>query len=112
MCEILLKHGMSVVYDANLNRYVHREEKYMLAKKNGANVQLFWVEAPRELAKKRRLATQHESLVPTDETPHDFFERIADIFEPPRKDEPFKKLDGTQISAAYIAEKLGIAEVK
>src|SRR5579862_4791760 len=31
--ESLMKQGRDVVYDANLNRYIHREEKYKMAKK-------------------------------------------------------------------------------
>ena len=102
MCELLLKSGTSVVYDANLNRYQHRKEKYALAKKSGANVKLFLLSVPRDMAKKRRIRTQLPTLVPTNESAHDMFERIADIFEPPLKDERFTELDGTKISASYI----------
>ena len=108
MCELLLKHGSSVVYDANLNRKIHRTEKYQLAKRLKADVALYWVQAPRALAKKRRLETQHEDLVPKNETPHDMFDRIADIFEAPGKDEPFTTLDGTKITAAYVGKLLGV----
>jgi ribonucleotide reductase alpha subunit len=96
------------VYDANLNRYKHRKEKYALAKKMKADVKLLWVYVPRDLAKKRRLAAQHDGLVPKTETPHDMFERIADIFEPPKKKELFVPLDGTKISADYVAAQLGL----
>ncbi len=108
MCELTLKHGSSVVYDANLNRYEHRLEKYQLARRTKAEVQLIWLQVPRELAKKRRLETQHHDLVPKSETPPDMFERIADIFEPPKKDEPFIELDGTKITTSYIAKKLSL----
>lgn len=108
MCELLLKHGTSVVYDANLNRQMHREEKYKVARKVDAKVQLIWLEVPRELAKKRRLATQDKELVPSDETPVKMFERIADIFEPPTKKESFIVLDGTKISPSYVSAQLGL----
>jgi predicted kinase len=108
MCELLLKNGTSVVYDANLNRHQHREEKYKLAKRLKVEVRLLWIEAPRALAKKRRVATQHHDLVPTNETPASMFERIADIFEPPQKDEKPIKLDGTKITADYVADKLSL----
>lgn len=111
MCELLLKHGTSVVYDANLNRYKHREEKYQLAKRSQATTKLLWLMTSRELAKQRRLASQHKDLVPTTETPPALFDRIADIFEPPHKDEAYIELDGTKISSAYIAETLGLTEV-
>lgn len=102
MCELLLTNGTSVVYDANLNRHMHRVEKYRLAKKTGAKVKLYWLQVHRDTAKARRVATQHPSLVPKHETPHDMFERIATIFEPPAKDEPFAELDGTKITTDYV----------
>ena len=102
MCELLLKSGTSVIYDANLNRYKHRKQKYMLAKKVQAVPILFWVQVHRDMAKKRRLDTQHHALVPSDETPHAMFERIADIFEPPSKSEIYTEIDGTKVTKAYI----------
>lgn len=106
MCELLLKNGTSVVYDANLNRLKHRQEKYVLAKKLNADVKLFWLQVHRDMAKQRRLDTQHPLLVPTNETAHDLFERVADIFEPPNESEPNIPLDGTKITAAYIQKHL------
>jgi len=102
MCELLLKNGTSVVYDANINRLEHRLEKYALAKKVGARVQLFWLQVHRDTAKQRRLDTQHPMLIPNNETAHDLFERVADVFEPPTKSELFTALDGTKITKAYI----------
>jgi predicted kinase len=103
MCELLLQSGTSVVYDANLNRYSHRKEKYLLAKKTGADCRLFWLNVHRDMAKKRRIDTQHPGLVPKHENAHDMFERIADIFEPPHKNEPYTELDGTKITRPYIS---------
>lgn len=103
MCELLLQNGTSVVYDANLNRYTHRLEKYQLAKKTNADVQLFLLQVHRDMAKKRRIDTQHPDLVPKHENPHDMFERIADIFEPPNKIEKYTELDGTKITKPYVS---------
>lgn len=109
LCEILLKNGISVVYDANLNRRIHRNEKYRLAKKIGAQTVLLRLQVHKDLAKERRLATQHHGLVPKHETPHDMFERIANILEEPGTDEPHIELDGTKITKEYLAEQLRLS---
>lgn len=106
MCELLLQNGTSVVYDANLNRYSHRAEKYSLAKKTGALARLFLLQVHRDTAKKRRIDTQHPDLVPLNENPHDMFDRIADVFEPPQANEKFTELDGTKITNDYVSSLL------
>lgn len=106
----LLRAGKSVVYDANLNRFKHRQEKYRLAQGLNAATVLCWVQTPRETAKKRRLeAVEHHQLVPKTEDPASMFERIAEVIEPPANDEPFTVIDGTKISPAYIADTLSLA---
>jgi len=104
----LLKSGKSVVYDANLNRKVHREEKYQLAKETGAEVVLCWVKTPRELAKNRRIedASHHHLVTPQDEDPGKMFERVADIIETPDENEPVVEIDGTKVSAEYVRQQL------
>ena len=106
MCELLLTSGTSVVYDANLNRLIHRQEKYRLAKKLGVKTQLLWLQVHKDLARERRINTQHHGLVPSHETPHNMFERIAGVFEAPLKSEKYIALDGTKISDEYIVQKL------
>ncbi len=107
MCEQLLNAGQSVIYDANLNRYIHRQEKYVLAKKVGAISRLVWIDIHRNTAKQRRIdEKRHHSLVPAHETPQAMFERIAEIFEAPQNDETYTILDGTKITADYIKSKL------
>lgn len=106
MCELMLKNGHSVVYDANLNRHQHRLEKYRLAKRLNVPVKLLWVDVHRDTAKTRRISEQNHALVAQHETPHDMFERIADIFEPPKSDEKFIKLDGTKITKDYVLAKI------
>ncbi|TXG76543.1 adenylyl-sulfate kinase, partial [Patescibacteria group bacterium] len=66
----MLQQGTSVVYDANLNRRAHRDEKHHLAASLGADTMLIWVKTPEEIAKQRRVQDrpQHD-LVPTHETP-------------------------------------------
>lgn len=105
----LLQIGKSVIYDANLNRYEHRQEKYQLAHQLGAEVKLLWVKASRELAKNRRLEdSEHHSLVPDHEDPATMFERIASLIEEPKDTEDFIEIDGTKITEDYLRQKLNL----
>jgi predicted kinase len=100
--EHLLQAGHGVIYDANLNRYSHRKEKYDLAKKYNADVVLWWVRTPKELAKKRRVSEQDKNLIPEGETPERMFDRIANILEEPGKDEKHFEVDGTLITTEIV----------
>jgi predicted kinase len=101
----LLEAGHDVIYDANLNRRIHRNEKYALAKEYGSKVRLFWVKTDDELAKKRRVEKQDERLIPNGETSEKMFDRIASVFEEPEADEPFTEVAGTNMTLQKI-EKL------
>lgn len=105
----LLQQGQSVVYDANLNRYAHRQEKYTLAKQLHATPVLVWVKTPQHLAKQRRVSAepQHD-LTPQNETPEQMFDRIAELFETPHADEPYVELNGTSISVDSVKHALGL----
>jgi predicted kinase len=105
----LLSNGRSVVYDANLNRHAHRQEKYHLAQSLDVQTVLVWVKTPQDLAKHRRVTAepQHD-LTPQHETPEQMFDRIAKLFEPPHANEPYIELDGTKISDEYTRSALGI----
>ena len=102
--EHLLQAGHSVVYDANLNRLHHRQEKYELAAKYGSEVKLWWVCVPEDLAKERRVAEQDKRLVPSGETSSNMFDRIAAVIEEPAKNEPHVVVDGTKITPEYVKE--------
>lgn len=102
----LLGQGKSVVYDANLNRYVHRAEKYAIAKKTGVRPVLIWVKAPRELSKERAVIRGHHHLVPEDETFESMFERVANTLEEPNADEPLQTLSGAYLTKDTVAEML------
>lgn len=104
--EHLLEAGRSVVYDANLNRFEHRLEKYALAQRFEVDTQLIWVQADRNLAKSRRVENQHPLLVPSSENPDQMFERTTSVIEEPRSEEPYIALDGTKLTATYIKQVL------
>ena len=104
--EDSLASGKSVIYDANLNRRQHRQEKYTLAKKYDATVILWWIQAPEPLAMKRRVDEQNHLLLPEGETPQRMFERIAAILEAPDSAEPHTIVNGTIITDDYVRELL------
>lgn len=103
----LLLEGKSVIYDANLNRFIHRQQKYEICKQTNAQAVLVWVRVDKAIAKKR--ATQdghndHRRLFGNlDEST---FERLVQEIEPPHDDEPVIQLDGTRITEAYVKQAL------
>lgn len=109
--EHLLEAGNDVIYDANLNRSIHRQEKYLLAKKIGADVKLWWVQTPTELSRERRLREQDLNLVPEGETPELMFDRITEVFEAPNNDEVYIAVDGTKITNEYIMKLLSTNKI-
>jgi len=104
--EHLLQAGHDVIYDANLNRLVHRQQKYELAKKYDAKVILWWVKTPQELARKRRISDQDEVLLPEGESSERMFDRIAKILEEPNKNEGHIVVDGSHIQPDTVKELL------
>ena len=101
--------GMSknVIYDANLNRHIHRQEKYDLAKKYEYKTVLVWVQTPKEVARRRRVEeAAHHHLVPSHETPLEMFERSAKVFEQPEGQEEYISLDGTKLDQDYVLSAL------
>jgi predicted kinase len=104
--EELLGEGKSVIYDANLNRYQHRQEKYDICERTGARPVLIWLKTPRELAKERAKHLSRQHLWPSNETPDAMFERIAGIIEPPTADEKPTELDGTNATSETIKQSL------
>lgn len=105
--EHLLSAGLSVIYDANLNRSHHRSEKYDLAKKHNAEVILWWVQTPSGLAKDRRIDEQDPRLLPDGETSERMFDRVAKVIEEPEKNEKYIAVNGKNITESDIKTKLG-----
>jgi predicted kinase len=104
--EQLLAQGKSVIYDANLNRYQHRKDKYDLCKRVNAQPLLLWVQTPKDLAKQRALHESRQHLWPQAEAPSDLFDRVAGVIEEPHPDEPYIAIDGTAVTLEYIRAKL------
>lgn len=107
LTKMILEDNEDVIYDANLNRYRHRAEKYELAKKLGVDFKLWWIKVPREIARARRVGEVTTYLIPDGETPENMFDRVVDVFEEPDlPSEPYIVVDGTKITDEYVKKLL------
>ncbi len=107
--EELLRAGKSVIYDANLNRYIHRQEKYDICKRTGATPVLIWIQTPQDLAKRR--ATQEaddDPKRPYGNLDEAVFDRLARQIEPPRDNENPIVIEGVTTTEAIVRQKLGL----
>ena len=106
----LLQAGKDVIYDANLNRHLHRQEKYDLCRQVGAAPILLWVQTDKALAKQRRIEdTEAHKLVPTHEDPATMFDRLVGVFEEPSDDEPYLLVDGSHPTEEQLKQLLASA---
>lgn len=104
IAEQILKSGKSVIYDANLNRYIHRQEKYKICKKIGARPQLIWVKTDEEVARRRATeqADLHPQHRPFGNMRPETFRRLFDQMEEPGEDESAAIISGNEINQAEI----------
>ncbi len=105
--ELLLSSGISVIYDANLNQLIHRQEKYAICEKHGVKPILIWVKTEESTARER--ATQNaenDPRRPYGNLKSEVFDRLVRNIQPPKPDEPVIEIDGTKVTENYIAEKL------
>lgn len=99
----LLQQGKSVVFDTNFSYKRDRDELRELADSTSSQCLLIWVQAPRETAKKRATSDAHlQTTRVLGNMSHDDFERLSSSIEEPTDQEPYIKVDGTQITAEYI----------
>ncbi len=96
LTELLLAGGVSTIYDANLNNYQHRKDKYDIAVRTGAETRLIYIKTDAGLAKKR--ATEESGNKP----PHRpfgnmdprTFDRLINQIDLPRAHEPVIRISG------------------
>lgn len=107
--EQTLKSGKSVIYDANLNRYAHRKEKYDICANTGAKAKLIWVKADEENARRRATvdAKKYPEHRPFGNMDQDTFERLIGQIEPPKTDERAIIIDGNNLNKENIELALG-----
>ena len=108
LTELLLQKGISVVYDANLNHYQYRKDKYDICEQANAKAVLLWLNTPETLAKQRAtiLSNQDPDRRPFGDLDGETFNRLVREFEPPRSDETVIEFDGTNLSATDVKQKL------
>lgn len=96
--ELILDSGKSVIYDANLNQYSYRKEKYDIAAKTDAQAQLIWVKTDEALARQRATleADNNPAHRPFGNMNTAVFERLAAGLEEPRKNENAIIIDGAK----------------
>jgi predicted kinase len=104
--ERLLASGQSVIYDANLNRYTHRKEKYKICQKTNAIPVLIWLNTGRDISETRATDKTREKLWPINETAEAMFNRIANLIEPPNENEHPIILEGSNLSPEIVQSAL------
>lgn len=104
LCELILSTGKSVIYDANLNKYIHRQEKYLIAEKVGAKVKLIFVNTDKATAKQRATVEAYKNPRhrPYGNMSLKTFERLVSEIELPGPDEPSLKIDGSHFTDKEI----------
>lgn len=106
LTELLLKSGVSVIYDANLNRYVHRKDKYEICARANAKAQLIWITTDEALARKRATErAEGDSRRPFGNMDTEMFDRLIRTIEPPREHEPVLVLSGAEISLETLRQR-------
>jgi predicted kinase len=101
----LLSEGKSVIFDTNFNFYDDREHLRDIAEANNANTQLVWVQTPKALAKQRAITTDHAKRNTYDQPmPEERFNKMASHLQPPKEDESYVKIDGTNITTDSVKQ--------
>jgi predicted kinase len=108
--ELLLKEGKSVIYDANLNRKIHRQQKYDIVQRTDARCVLCLIKTDEQLAYQRAVIEadgQETRVFGNLDAP--VFNRLKDEIEWPHG-ESYVELDGTKITPEYVTEILQLNE--
>lgn len=101
----LLAQNTSVIFDTNFNYYSDRKHLCEIAKVNNADCVVVWVQADKELAKKRAIKdAELQTTRVLGNIPEYDFERITSSLEPPHEDEVTVLIDGTKVTPDYIKE--------
>lgn len=102
-----LSAGHSVIYDTAFNHYSDRIKLRAIAEQANAETIIIWVQTPREVARQRALnADKHPATRLLGNMTDTIFGRLSDKLEKPHNNERTIIIDGTQLTADYIAKKL------
>lgn len=106
LAETFLKHGVSVIYDANFNFRKSRAKARRIAQKTRAAYRLIWVKTSESKAierfnKRARLKTLRKKEI---YRPIDLnnFKELRDEIQPPGKREPYIEINGHQVFKQQI----------
>lgn len=107
--EKLLQAGLSVIFDTNFNYRYDRHKLRIMAATHSADTKLVWIKVNKATAQARALHESHAkgNKYRATMTPEDF-ERMSHNLQPPEPDEKPIILDGTKITAEYVARSLGL----
>lgn len=105
--EAMLKSGHSVVFDTNFNRLSDRELMRQIVKAAGAKLKIIHLTTKKNLAKNRSGRPEHarKNGMPSTMT-EDTFDDITSHYQALGPDEPVVEIDGTDINADELMQKL------
>lgn len=104
-----LHEGISVIFDTNFNYLKDRQYMRQIATREGAQTVTIWITTPKEVAKKRAVNIDPDSLHRVfGSMPEEAFEGISSKLEPPTEDEKVIKIDGTDLDEQAALRQLGL----
>ena len=111
--EILLSEGSDVIFDTNFNFQRDRDLLRSVADKYNVDTKLVWIQIDKTVAHERATSNGHAASnnYPKKMLTKDF-KRLTGHLELPSSSEHPVLLDGTKISAEYVASKLGLPKPK
>ncbi len=105
----LLNTGQDVIFDTNFNFYKDRQKLRHIAANHAAQTRLIWVQTPKLIAQGRATKDAHQQANRVlGNMPVKHFERMSSNLEPPHKDEPYIRIDGTRVTRTYVRDKLAL----
>jgi predicted kinase len=103
----LLNNGKSVIFDTNFNFKSDRDYLRDIAEKNGADMLIFWLTTPKDLARKRATHDDHRQKNGYHEVMKlEDFERLSNHMQEPGPNENYVKIDGSNIKCEQVKQLL------
>lgn len=108
----LLRSGTSVIFDTNFNHRGDRDHLRHIARENGAETVLIWLNTPVEVAHERAVHSDTTRNGYTVNMTHDMFENIVCKLEEPGSDENPIKFDGTKLDVMALKARFSVRDLK
>jgi predicted kinase len=106
--EWLLHEGKSVVFDTNFNFYADRRKLADIARRNGTETLIIWMNTPIDVARGRAVGSHENRNGYTMHMTDAQFDAIVAKLEPPRDSERTVKIDGSHVDRQQVIELLNI----